>query len=147
MRISDWSSDVCSSDLRCCRPTTIFSTKCSLTRTNDNFTQEKQCFRNVKLQCPAVEAHKKAPPAQGNGRGCIQEAVGLSGISFQTVVRRTAEPDSVIAASPCIIAPLRRDRFPHSMIRRPAAPGSIPGRRTDDRSEEHTSELQSLMRN
>src|SRR3546814_16519356 len=86
-----------STGARCCRPTTIFSTKCSLTRTNDNFTQEKQCFLNVKLQCPAVEANYKPTPAQGNGRGGTQAPVGLHGLPIHTVSRRTAQQYPVFA--------------------------------------------------
>src|SRR3546814_7156337 len=97
MRISDWSSDVCSSDLRQCN-----------------------------------DAHAAEPPAP-------------------PVIRRWCRPTTLPArAGPSRQSVSRHDHKPCTRWdqvapgRTPASPATRPS--TDDRSEEHTSELQSLMR-
>src|SRR3546814_1116598 len=106
MRISDWSSDVCSSDL----------------------TDEWQAYITLKLRCEHVMIRKeKGRPV---GRDHISGIEGFWSYTNELTV-------SVPRRAPAIL---------------PSVPGGSllslqpPGRRLQTRSEEHTSELQSLMR-
>src|SRR3546814_5294405 len=97
MRISDWSSDVCSSDLRTCKPSAA-----------------------------ALRIWRDAKPLHASPAKVYLESRGI------------------LAASPALrfhprtpLGPKGRTRFLPAMI----AAVSL-----DERSEEHTSELQSLMR-
>src|SRR3546814_9479319 len=112
MRISDWSSDVCSSDLR--RP-------CA------DAVQRVDHARRPLL--PGLFQGAEADRAGGGGRlSNNSPAAYLSALS--------------IAASICLRPSRKSNRLPpicrHSTAERSAASSS--------RSEEHTSELQSLMR-
>src|SRR3546814_3155911 len=106
MRIRDWSSDVCSSDL------------------DGLFNPGVEGVGVGKVPIPAVTVAKGAQVAPqlrdfGSGFAASQDAVGIGGESFD-----------------------RRDAI--SGLH--AARGEIGHERRRERSEEHTSELQSLMR-
>src|SRR3546814_3296055 len=118
MRISDWSSDVCSSDLSRSRPSTITS----------------------------ISALKKLRIAdgrdlEGSSLDVINQLSNERSKQFTQEIRITSDPnggasfdgalDWIIGAFYYRDRSARRDEF----------------RLGNDRSEEHTSELQSLMRN
>src|SRR3546814_8192855 len=104
MRISDWSSDVCSSDL----PDRRGSTRCDAAWPNPGYIR------------PILQSRSGDTPLRRKGDGGGEE-------------RRRAD---------ALRRRLRADR----RIRRIAAPGDGGRRYLGPRSEEHTSELQSLMR-
>src|SRR3546814_10030897 len=108
MRISDWSSDVCSSDLRGCGAVQMARRRI-LSRPRREVQPDDQLSRP-----PAADQ----PGRQRLFRGHPNRDGAICG------VRRSE---------------LRYPAQPHSDRRRPAVEG--------ERSEEHTSELQSLMRN
>src|SRR3546814_5312388 len=102
MRISDWSSDVCSSDLRACSTGSVEDEVCTLTHINARV-----------------------------GRDLHVEAVGeRSGVGR----RRRAGQRS------------HRNRDRGGIVAPHVAEAAVGFRLADKRSEEHTSELQSLMR-
>src|SRR3546814_7986883 len=100
MRISDWSSDVCSSDLR-----------------------------RIELRPVIVEAVADLMPDDGADRSVIRRRIGL-GVVERRLEDRGREVERVLQRQVDRVHRLRRHP-PFAAI---------------DRSEEHTSELQSLMR-
>src|SRR3546814_6710867 len=113
MRISDWSSDVCSSDLK----------RLAIGDTGRRFPQSNQA------QAPS--AGQSGCRGLGNQRSTIR-ALFLIG-------RRQSCGHSHVAA-PCL-----NDARNSLLVERSAT--DLDRRRVTTRSEEHTSELQSLMRN
>src|SRR3546814_4198410 len=123
MRISDWSSDVCSSDLwRDWRGLPAGRVALGAQR-----------FSVVEAELPPADLARSAPQPR-------QRAAAVSGAG----AGRRTDVDLVPAAGP------PRRAAAGGGLRRAADPGSEPdlrGHRLRSRSEEHTSELQSLMRN
>src|SRR3546814_9710406 len=118
MRISDWSSDVCSSDLADERAVDVG--------------HPQQFDRVLALDRAAVEdAHLGAFIAQQRAQTLADEAVDLGDIGHR---RRPAGADGP-------------DRLIGDDERRARAGGRDGAVKLAARSEEHTSELQSLMRN
>src|SRR3546814_5923806 len=116
MRISDWSSDVCSSDLRLAGP--------------------PRASRRAPPQAPPPVSSPSRPPP------CRSAALGFP--SSAAALLRAALPTGVEP-----LAPGLRDRLSLTGGSRPAcgaAPALLSEARLPPRSEEHTSELQSLMR-
>src|SRR3546814_1870279 len=127
MRISDWSSDVCSSDLAGHQRVELFSDRAS----GDVAVRQGPMVGFVLEGPVAVELH------------FLEEVGGRTGLRFVAVglVERDGH-----ARSPCRGPRLLRPSWRHT-----AAGGSglhrVPkGAAGAKRSEEHTSELQSLMR-
>src|SRR3546814_5963461 len=123
MRISDWSSDVCSSDLRprlgpiaICRPTWA--------------------------ECRSALAWGCAHACGGDSRAPADDAGGHHHRLHSDDVRFRADPRIRALA----VRPVRAggDRELDRAANRPAHDRAVA--RSADRSEEHTSELQSLMR-
>src|SRR3546814_3225611 len=121
MRISDWSSDVCSSDLRSIRPCTYWSNR----RSTSGSKSLALALRLPLMSCLRfVDDANLAGGAErtryGRGRpACLR--------SFAPSLRGTPVVQRLASRK-------RHDRAPSPPHRPP-------------RSEEHTSELQSLMRN
>src|SRR3546814_10327406 len=101
MRISDWSSDVCSSDLP----------------------YEETRRRGAGYDLRADQAPQD--PGPGEGRGSRRDRDGKRSDAGDPRAPRQGPLRACVGT---------------------ASPGSPPGAGGDDRSEEHTSELQSLMR-
>src|SRR3546814_8859321 len=120
MRISDWSSDVCSSDLR------ILYLELPAKR-RGKLTDEAQ---------PEPEAKRGRFKARGKARR--RRVVKRLGVpSGKRGWTREENPDRIaLAGTDAIGQPVPRPRRANDGREQPA----------DDRSEEHTSELQSLMR-
>src|SRR3546814_2969864 len=110
MRISDWSSDVCSSDLSAAKP----ATAAAPTRDAAQRTQLSASGKPMRTQPPSVSASGQPEQIKGVRRNMARVMAG----AHAKVVATTLSDDADIRAW---------------------APGN-------DRSEEHTSELQSLMR-
>src|SRR3546814_9559823 len=105
MRISDWSSDVCSSDLGFADlPRRLLAGRCGHPRRR---TAPKRAIGRTDR---AVDLRTRRAEGRGGARRWRQRAAGVHG------------------------------------PRHPGPGGALPRRRTEPRSEEHTSELQSLMR-
>src|SRR3546814_4994847 len=121
MRISDWSSDVCSSDLRTCREY-AFASPCGF--------QRRSSCRNARVSRiwpPAMTfaACRSAPPARSCGSRRIFPPC-----------RESSAPARPIECGSRYLPPAK-DRW---LLGRESETPAPP------RSEEHTSELQSLMR-
>src|SRR3546814_8088653 len=118
MRISDWSSDVCSSDLLLCHGTTVAT--------------------NALLE----------------GKGAAVALVTTSGLADVIEIARQDRPslyDSSVVRPPALVPRHRRLEVTARMAAdgselAPVDAGTLPTIPAE-RSEEHTSELQSLMRN
>src|SRR3546814_2398868 len=122
MRISDWSSDVCSSDLSAgARP----------------------CFGNAALRIPALLQRQRAF-ARTPRRPVLAEPLvgnGKTGMEHR-LVRQQPDGATIVRGRHVIGAQLHeflRHQELRERVRRLCAPQAI-------KSEEHTSELQSLMR-
>src|SRR3546814_3942168 len=113
MRISDWSSDVCSSDLRLSLHHRLSHALPGLCR-----------GAAAGVAVAGLALHPLVPPARAAYHGC-------DAIAATRVGRAGTRPDDDVGA---------RGR-PRAFPTRPRAPSGA-----DRRSEEHTSELQSLMR-
>src|SRR3546814_3365319 len=113
MRISDWSSDVCSSDLRCLAA--------------------RSCWPSG---ARAATASHRSVLHHEESLGPVR-AAGDHGIAVRRLhlsagdARRNADPVAVDRQADALVRPAARDRW---------------RRGAEERSEEHTSELQSLMR-
>src|SRR3546814_9112265 len=114
MRISDWSSDVCSSDL------------IGITGQNEDFPCKLRCQRRVALVRPFNDVTMPI----------FHPRIGGIGHFAPAIVGQRAINGAVV----------RRDRDPFRPIHHSAARHASCGGGIKERSEEHTSELQSLMR-
>src|SRR3546814_8312205 len=125
MRISDWSSDVCSSDLRIERI-------------------EHQAERTGIVQIE-IELGVAAVACSGT---VVAVAVGCEVLHGDVVAHHTHFATDTLGQSPCGVAPVAGLGQEFRRFRRWRAPAldHTAGRVTVQRSEEHTSELQSLMR-
>src|SRR3546814_9273436 len=133
MRISDWSSDVCSSDLRL------------------RLTFLHQCLRQ---SAPLIAA----PRRQGSGNRISAHRDGLDSSGSSVETRRGCRLQDPSMLDECVARQIMMmvRRFVHGQHRRKACvirfqqPRPLVARLGQqagaDRSEEHTSELQSLMR-
>src|SRR3546814_4518612 len=153
MRISDWSSDVCSSDLcsasrwRACGPSARRRPRstCSKARTS---TISKSCASTIAAttrRCSAKRCTARSEccdggekPLPSDPEGAVEAGDGESGWFRDDVVRPRALDHH--AGRP-VGGTDRADRCNRRFHRRA---GPVAG--AVDRSEEHTSELQSLMR-
>src|SRR3546814_2304715 len=109
MRISDWSSDVCSSDLPCpARTAAAWS-----------------CNRPA----ACASRSRRTAPTSGSGTGSSARAAGQTRFSRPLRSRRGLRAPDLVAAGDMAVLVAHRGR-------------AVGG----ERSEEHTSELQSLMR-
>src|SRR3546814_6339071 len=115
MRISDWSSDVCSSDL------------------DFHVRAEGELARGVAEQ--AIVVQRGVPLRQVVDRG-VDAAVAAGGAG-----------DALVGACPAaVLLAVAIGAFVHVRATAYVHQGVIHVQRPEDRSEEHTSELQSLMR-
>src|SRR3546814_8676813 len=121
MRISDWSSDVCSSDLRRSRAAAGIDIGLARFRIGKD-------HRVDRLE-PAAAGEERLPTINARTRG------GLTGRDAQPARRRMLRADRIIE----IIAPVRREHI--------GRPEAVARRTVVVRSEEQTSELPYLMRN
>src|SRR3546814_9285290 len=112
MRISDWSSDVCSSDL---------SGPCQARPARRRASERWWAWAGFRGETRGRFAQSSAGPG---GRGAQNCQAAIQGTPFRTT--RPASPASPVPAGPAAAASGRAGRV--------------------HRSEEHTSELQSLMR-
>src|SRR3546814_3865888 len=122
MRISDWSSDVCSSDLL-------------LARGADHFERE----RHVAAFVAKHPVGARCQPVQQSARAQVVD-VGERAEEEQTL-DAAGEADQVEQEPAALLARLDAPEVLHAVDPLEAELGLAP-----DRSEEHTSELQSLMR-
>src|SRR3546814_9235019 len=123
MRISDWSSDVCSSDLAL----------------NSARSTPPSCPRGL-LGRPCGSRHPRPARSQA-GRLC-EEA--LRNLNFEDNLDLPQETESLASNCGGPMVGLRPRQRPHRLaVPRPPRSGWPP---SAARSEEHTSELQSLMR-
>src|SRR3546814_14971526 len=88
MRISDWSSDVCSSDLYCSR------------HVRDGFRlsarSHNQLFGQVRLGCRCIGGYPAACTLLGGGWRCQQERHGRVGQRLQIIAFFTCHASSLI---------------------------------------------------
>src|SRR3546814_2784023 len=127
MRISDWSSDVCSSDL-----VTAIGSSSTDARQHDDFPCLGQLARPVRLEYPIDrEMHTRRGDGGETGREPIQLADQI-----EQVMRRQIQTPIVDELAEELLVERRHHHDTHR-----ASPFRM------ERSEEHTSELQSLMRN
>src|SRR3546814_1480511 len=161
MRISDWSSDVCSSDLTCARVDSPPSRSSGSSSRSSRYGRVGACpatrLQPGKLLCLACQVRRhggrgrqaaegarvgEQPPQAPTGRGSPGHRGTEGRLRGKTLapqrkreaVRRMLELTTLSERRVCRLAGLSRDAFRDSP--EPAAA----------RSEEHTSELQSLMR-
>src|SRR3546814_7539598 len=122
MRISDWSSDVCSSDLL---------------HANSTVTYPEDFKREVNLQGEAYfeVTHRNGMPFKVHAG---QMGVTVLGTEFH-IKARGAEPEVALVSGKVRVGVLGEEE--NSMVLAPGEKAQLSGR-----SEEHTSELQSLMR-
>src|SRR3546814_8375345 len=121
MRISDWSSDVCSSDLRLILGVREFSSTCRA--------------RRAFCRPPLALAMK---PLRGSGR----DSCGISAAAARTAHRRRGPRAPTRFPSYPMTSRLPRDPDPCPA---PDVATDASDARLDPRSEEHTSDLQSHM--
>src|SRR3546814_1155309 len=146
MRISDWSSDVCSSDL----PTVRADPKDTPPQPSPAFAgegAEKIAAEAAPATACCCHAADSASSASTCSASCFGVASVLSSSIASTGPTHAGQPalQSQAATSSrarCTSSPCRC----HSGSLRPTPPGKLSYRYTVGRSEEHTSELQSLMR-
>src|SRR3546814_1459439 len=125
MRISDWSSDVCSSDLYLGRPT-----QGSKRANIQQLSRRTVRARRIVFDC-ALESHNR-PDSLGELRyGSLFAGANVDMLGRRVVLHKEN-------AGICQIV---------NMEKLPQRPPRPPYRDRVGRSEEHTSELQSLMRN
>src|SRR3546814_9567801 len=142
MRISDWSSDVCSSDLMSAQAFHYLHRRCSLA---------------LKARCQRAEAAlRKKAVVRGNAKAEV--AAGVLDLPVKPfVVHRHAAEDQVGVAADVLRQRLDSDvgAVAQRLEAERRGPGAVGGDQRaavvrgprDGRSEEHTYELQSLMRN
>src|SRR3546814_1337698 len=134
MRISDWSSDVCSSDLRIDRHAAIVERETGVAAEADAVARTE--FRAFAGQ---IAADRAIEPRHVIARQLVALAIfdrpdDVEAIAFETERSRDALVDA-------------RADFGHvDLAFDVQAAKLVIGDDVDDRSEEHTSELQSLMR-
>src|SRR3546814_9285705 len=119
MRISDWSSDVCSSDLHGARSEPLLLgpvDRCRVQQSRSGTVWRPGGCGTVRL---SAGPHQPGQPGLGRQAACEHRDTGAWG------------PDRWLSARPCRAVPGR---------------GSSGGSGPVRRSEEHTSELQTLMR-
>src|SRR3546814_5409257 len=148
MRISDWSSDVCSSDLG-----TTIHLHCDLT-----FATPESSFRTPfvdlglvpeagsSLLAPAIMGRQQAFALLAMGEAFPAERAKAAGLIYEVVEASKLE-ETVLAAAEAIAAkPPEALRIARDLMRAPR--DAVVARIEEEgaRSEEHTSELQSLMR-
>src|SRR3546814_9950708 len=133
MRISDWSSDVCSSDLRFGKGLAVFARGGDFSRGRRSLSKCSQGGRNRQRYCRTYADSTSGPT--------------LRGAEKQVVAHMPRPPFSRASAWPAIGAPGPR---PSTNVSSAYSSGTFPLMRskggTDVRSEEQTAELQSLMR-
>src|SRR3546814_10562492 len=129
MRISDWSSDVCSSDLAAvARPELIadiadrFGSQCAVGSID---------ARRVEDRRWEIFTHGGRKPT---GIDALDHAVRLAGFGAGELLVTSMDRDGT------------RDGYDLALIRAVADAVAVPVIASGGRSEEHTSELQSLMR-
>src|SRR3546814_9694146 len=122
MRISDWSSDVCSSDL-----------KSKTRRVGAGTRTASGCFNHIGLQ--EVEAHPRPRNGQAPARRQCRSGPDLHCAPARQTPRNEAADRRLVQNNRCIEP--RGSPWLTSQERTPL----------NGRSAEHTSELQSLMRN
>src|SRR3546814_6369268 len=127
MRISDWSSDVCSSDLVARDAEEL-----------DRASQRERIGRDdAHVRLDVDEAARVERLGVDDGRVDVGEDLELARAAHVVAVAGCAVADDAVAVGGVPdLAGL--ERFDHAVLFGPAA---------DPRSEEHTSELQSLLRN
>src|SRR3546814_5589196 len=115
MRISDWSSDVCSSDL-------------------------------AQRHVPAVVKQDPLPVRRVVGHGLVDEVLPIAQLGADVGGEEHAVPVVGRVQGPLRVRPVGIDlqRRPHPVVEQPGQPEPVPA--VVVRSEEHTSEVQSLMR-
>src|SRR3546814_2284675 len=151
MRISDWSSDVCSSDLL----GLVGRGRCPLPSRRNGVASMAPRRRELSLPWPSRRT-RQCMPRSGNP-GLAHRIVGLPNIDTLTLhhclrgVKRSRALSEFDSNQCPLCAPTSCSAVWDAPSSASAAPGE--GDRTargtghGDRSEEHTSELQSLMRN
>src|SRR3546814_8762432 len=141
MRISDWSSDVCSSDLRW---------RCRRTNITSNISR-----RSATGRATSFRRNRPLGPAQSHKESQNPFALSLSkGRSFfatpkERTVLRQAQHERNERESLWLCGFVRTDLMhePRHHVAIAAADLHLRARTEHERSEEHTSELQYLMRN
>src|SRR3546814_10546522 len=121
MRISDWSSDVCSSDLRAAAEVLPQDPAAAVADQRATWSQQMRLTSDETPEFTAIEP-------------LIAQLAGDYGVIVRDQIQR--QPDNFAAGSPCL-AQLNRMR----QMRNAAS-----ANRGDTRSEEHTSEIPSPMR-
>src|SRR3546814_3411453 len=128
MRISDWSSDVCSSDLLGTTETTVVAPDGTRTTTTTR--------DNADLATTLQQAAADSLLSASGGFGGIATQIGRNGLFGAIVNAVRSDTDSNILSTPSVMT---LDNQKASILVGQEVPVT--------RSEEHTSELPSLMRN
>src|SRR3546814_1247016 len=133
MRISDWSSDVCSSDLR---------GDAEALRSGEGLPEQPALLRGPRLHCHATEREDRSGPV---GEGAGYRVLPAAGLLCEGVGREPHDAVGRRRPGP-LVAAHRIARARQTLWGRPPTPAQGGKLGTARRSEEHTSELQSLMR-
>src|SRR3546814_1128624 len=138
MRISDWSSDVCSSDLRS-----------QDVQRNDEPLNQRADPRPAPHLGLAVEPDRQARPAGRRRAARRQQAARLQGMRMSMMRRFRAPLIAAVAAatlSGCIGLGGKTPPFLLTLDPEAEPPAGAARTAAEARTEEHTSELQYLMR-
>src|SRR3546814_4612584 len=142
MRISDWSSDVCSSDLR--RPIIVSRIAWGSTNIRTDRRSIARCSpRRGSSRCGLRDAAGGSSSAAGSGSGSTT-AFGGDSPDASRGLRAPEGGEAAHLARRLILADHRFERLQRRDQRRCAV--RLAEACDGDRSEEHTSELQSLVR-
>src|SRR3546814_10621527 len=143
MRISDWSSDVCSSDL--VKRVVAGGDGPEASVGDEAYTGPGRLINSGFLDGLSIDDAKKAVIAraesEGWGQGTTVWRLRDWGVSRQ---RYWGTPIPIIHCEVCGVVPVPKKQLP--VVLPEDVTFDVPGNPLD-RSEEHTSELQSLMRN
>src|SRR3546814_10212547 len=133
MRISDWSSDVCSSDLRTHWEMATYGALTNALASGDIWVPRSRLHRSLDvLLAPLSGAALQPPFSLGNPHAWLDQRAAQLDSALRDVAHNLAGRDAALFAG-------ERLRFPKELKDDDA-------RHDEGRSEEHTSELQSLMR-
>src|SRR3546814_101880 len=161
MRISDWSSDVCSSDLARCAIDSFDNSRCiadlTLTDTPAETLVTGDAARAAALHLLALQAVVTAHEQTGGAEALMEiardyavtrKAFGQPIGAFQSIKHRIAELYGLVelARANAIHAAAREGQHDFIIAAAAARLSATEAYDTAARSEEHTSELQSLMR-